>query len=86
MIRSNSGQAFNDNNGAQDEVFAECVVSRVRRRWDVRGRRLSVRLRKEDMMPVPSHLRGFVLPLDGVIDEEALSAGSAVHAAFGCFD
>jgi hypothetical protein len=38
------------------------------------------------MMPVPSHLRGFVLPLDGVIDEEALSAGSAVHAAFGCFD
>lgn len=26
------------------------------------------------MMPVPSHLQGIVVPLDGVIDEEALSA------------
>jgi hypothetical protein len=29
---------------------------------------------EEDMMPVPAHLQGLVVPLDSVIDEEALSA------------
>jgi hypothetical protein len=30
--------------------------------------------RNEKMMPVPSHLRGLVVPLDSAIDEKALSA------------